>query len=415
MKNKYLLLGIAYFAFIMLGMNASILNIAWEYMRETFNLELGSLGIILAAGTIGYMTGAFINGRLLAELGSVGKLLVVGALLTLTGLAGYTFAPSWLVLLLVAFIASMGGGIIDAGLNTFLSANYGVVAMNWLHACFGIGATIAPLLVTFTVETLDQSWRTSYATLLGLQIIVIILLLLTLSQWSIRKQQSPDGAVQESPTDNPAGIRETLAAPLVLLGMLLFILYGGVEIGTGQLANSLMTEGRGISETTASYWVSIYWGTFTIGRILSGFVAMRISVRSLIRVSMIGIIVGSLLFWLNIDGKTGFIGLAVLGFMQAPLFATITSDTPRRVGSRYAPNAIGFQLAMAGVGGTLISGIAAWSADIFNNLEVIGFAIAFVSIALYVLYEWSVRRETQLGRPLPEDPRRKPKRKLAEV
>jgi fucose permease len=287
--------------------------------------------------------------------------------------------------------------------------------MNWLHACFGIGATIAPLLVTFTVETLDQSWRTSYATLLGLEIVVILFLMLTISQWSIRKQQSPDGEIEDSLTDNPAGVRDTLAAPLVLLGMLLFILYGGVEIGTGQLANSLMVEGRGVTETTASYWVSVYWGTFTIGRMLSGFIAMRMSVRSLIRVSMIGIIVGSLLFWLNIGGQTGFIGLGILGFMQAPLFATITSDTPRRVGMRFAPNTIGFQLAMAGVGGTLISGIAAWSADQFNNLEIIGFVIAFASIALYVLYEWSVRRETQLGLPLPEDPRRKSKRKLAEV
>ena len=396
MENKNTQLYVAFFAFIILGISTSILNIAWAYMEDSFQVTLDSLRVLLSMITVGYLSSSFISGRLVASIG-IGKLLLLGAGMAILGVFGYAIAPFWELLLIAAMFASFGSGLIDAGLNTYMSANHSTSEMNWLHACFGIGATIGPLLVSFVVITLDQSWRLSYVALLVFEMIVLIMFWLNLPHWKLYNGESSNQEGSSSGEVRPARIMETLRTPLVILGALLFFLYGGVEIGTAQLANSLLVDGRNVSEATASFWVSMYWGTFTIGRMLSGVFASRFSINSLMRSSMIGVVIGALLFWLNIGGKSGFLGLIVLGFTQAPFFATLTSDTPRRVGLRHAPNTIGFQLGMIMLGGALLPGLAASLAD-RAGLEVIGLIITISAVSLLLLYEFMLYRETRTKR-----------------
>jgi fucose permease len=396
MEKKRTLLGISFFAFISLGLSSTVLNIAWIYIEETFNVSLDKLGVLLGAGMVGYLLGAFLNGRIIARLG-VGRLLILGSGTACVGLLGYATAPVWVVLLAAAMITSFGKGLIDAGLNTFLSANFNAGHMNWLHAFFGVGSTLGPLLATFFVVTLDQSWRLAYASLLVVEVCVITSVLVTLPHWTLKDANLEPVATTKTARNSDPGIWETLRAPMVIWGLMLFFLYGGVEMGTGQLANSLMVDGRGIDQATASFWVSVYWGSFTIGRMLAGVFASRFSVRHLMRTCMGGMLVGAALLWWNIAGLTGFLGLAVLGFAQAPIFATMTSDTPRRVGVRHVPNTIGFQLGVTVLAGAFLPGFAAAMAE-SAGLEIIGLMITASTIALYLLYEAMVWREAH--RPL---------------
>lgn len=403
MEKKRTLLGISFFAFIALGLSSTILNIAWIYMEETFNVTLDKLGFLLGAGMIGYLLGAFLNGRILGWVG-VGRLLILGSGTAIVGLFGYATAPVWIWLLAAAMITSFGKGLIDAGLNTFLSAHYNTSEMNWLHAFFGVGSTLGPLLATFFVITLELSWRWAYASLLVVEVFVIASVLFTLPYWTLQKQKpKSETTTKAKPAEIVGpGIWETLRAPMVVWGLMFFFLYGGVEMGTGQLANSLMVDGRGIGKATAGFWVSIYWGSLTIGRIMAGIYASRFSVRTLVRMCMSGMIVGAALFWWNIAGISGFVGLAVLGFTQAPIFATITSDTPRRVGLIHVPNTIGFQLGVTVLAGAFLPGVAAALAE-SAGLEIIGLMVTASTIALFLLYEAMLWREAHrlLDQPVP--------------
>ena len=103
---------------------------------------------------------AFLSGSIIGKF-SLPPVLVGGMAFAGLGLLGYAFAPAWIVLLAVAFIASIGKGTMDAGLNNFVSANYGASEMNWLHACWGIGLTIAPALVTYFVLNQGGRWQAS--------------------------------------------------------------------------------------------------------------------------------------------------------------------------------------------------------------------------------------------------------------
>src|SRR5690606_2323805 len=74
----------------------------------------------------------------------------------------------------------------------------------------------------------------------------------------------------------------------------------------------------------------------------------------------------------------------------APVFASLISLTPARVGRAHSDNAIGFQIAAAGLGGALLTGVVGVVAGSVG-LEVIGVSIVALTVALFVLYESLVR------------------------
>ena len=75
-------------------------------------------------------------------------MLIFSAIISAGSLLGYTFAPAWAALVLCSLVLGLGSGILDGGMNIHFAANFGPRQMNWLHACFGVGATLAPLAMT---------------------------------------------------------------------------------------------------------------------------------------------------------------------------------------------------------------------------------------------------------------------------
>ncbi|NDJ76928.1 MAG: MFS transporter [Chloroflexi bacterium] len=384
---------IAYFAFIILGMPFGLLNIAWTYIQEDFDLPLSALGVLMTIGTTGHLITAFASGRIIGRAGA-GTFLLAGSALGTLGLLGVAVAPGWGLLLITIFIASLGGGVLDAGLNTVISARFAVRHMNWLHACFGIGMTLGPRIVTVTVETLDQSWRWSYAAVMVLQVLLTIMLLVTRHTWTI---QADENSNEAGSAQAPARMTETLAVPTVILGFLLFAAYGGAEIGTGQLANTLLVKGRDLDANVASAWISLYWGSFTVVRILIGVAANRVSNQRLLRASMIGSVVGVALLWLHVANFFDMVGLMIMGASFASIFPTLTAETPGRVGLRHAPNAVGVQIGMAGVGGALLPAVATAVAE-QTGLEAIALLLLLNVVLFVALYEFMRRRPVQPGK-----------------
>lgn len=379
--HKHIII-VAYFAFIVIGAGSGILNVAWVSMQSTFNVSLDSIGILLTASMAGGLTSSFLSGKLIGRFG-VGRLIFLGSLLSMSGFLAYAIVQSWLLLLIVAYLTYLGGGLLDGGLNTFVSARYGPRQMNWLHAFYGVGHTISPFFVTILITDLGQSWRLGYLSAAFLQLILALLVIRSASAWVL---QTPITTDLDKPKRAAAPIRQTLQLPIVQLTLLLFFLYGGVEIGAGQLANSLFVEGRGIEPRVAGTWVSIYWGVFTIGRMLIGVLAERFQEQTLLRCAGLGMLVGSGMFWLNLNEYMGFIGLALLGFSAAPFFPTYISSIPAKVGLNHAPNTIGFQLGITLLGGSILPGLAGVLAETIG-LEVIGALITGASAAVFIVYE----------------------------
>lgn len=385
--EKTLPILIAYLIFIAIGLANGLLNIAWTFIQPTFGVALDSLGTLLSAAMLGGLIAAFLSGSLINRF-SIATVLVAGVVIAGLGMFGYAIAPVWIALLIAAFIASIGKGTIDAGLNIFVASNYSASQMNWLHACWGIGLTIAPALVTFLVLDLAAGWQLGYVIMGGIILLLCLSILMTLPLWKLKKTKR--GKSKE--IERKAPLLATLQRPIVLIGLLYFFLYGGIEIGTGQLANTLFVEARDIPQEISSAWVSAYWGSFTIGRMLMGLLALRMGNRSLLNISFALTVVGALLLFANVADMTSFFGLLALGFGLSAQFPIMILQTPDRVGVEHASNAIGFQVGCAGLGGAALSGLAGIFAENVA-IELISFFIFLGALFALITFRLMIRWE----------------------
>ncbi len=379
----------AFAAFIVISMSPSALGVAWLSIQQTFQVSLESLGVLLLAVTVGRLITSLANGRMIAHFGT-GLLLLMGSLVTMAGLVLMAWSPTWDMLLVGSFVRGAGNAMIDASLNTFVAAHYKASRMNWLHAFSGIGLTLGPLLMTFAIHNSEYSWRLGYALMAVPLIALTVGFLFTLRQWDVPVTI----ADQQFKRTDVATARETLQLPVVWLGMLTFFFYAGAEVGAGQLTTNLFTEGRNISAETVGYWITFYWASFTIGRFIFGWVVDRMDAHLMVRLCLLGALLGAALICLNISPSMNFVGLGLIGFMLAPVFPTIMSQTPGRTGLRHAANAIGFQGAIAGMGVSILIAIAGWLAEGYG-VEVIDLCLLVGVLTTFLLHEIILFRESR--------------------
>lgn len=384
---------LAFIAFISLGLPDGLIGVAWPSMRESFSRSLDSLGMLLAASMAGYLLSSFYSGKVTSRLG-VGWLLSLSCLATGASLLGYTLAPYWWMMIPLAVMAGFGAGAIDGGINTYVASNFGEHLMQYVHASYGIGITMGPVIMTSGINYFS-SWRLGYVAVGSLQILLAVSFALTVAMWRTGRNVEEKGKVL---SDYKTPIIETLRQADVWISILLFFIYAGIEATIGSWAYTLLTESRGISSEAAGFIVGSYWATFTIGRILAGIFTKRFRMHSLIRGSLMGAFLGAALLIWNPFKAVSLIGVVFIGFAIAPIFPGMVSLTHRRVGARFAANTIGMQISAAGLGVAVIPGLTGVLAQRIS-LEVIPVLILFWIISLFVLYSLSIRREIPQSTP----------------
>ena len=378
---------LAYVAFIALGMPDGLLGVAWPSIRASFSIPLDAVGALLSACVAGYLTSSFLSGPLIARFG-VGSVLATSCAITGTGLIGYTLVPEWWMMVMLGLAAGLGAGAIDAGLNIYVATHFGEGLMQWLHASYGIGVTLGPIIMTIALTSLN-SWRVGYRIVGGFQLALAVCFALTLSMWNHKEAfTSPDQPKRL--TDYKTPLTETLLQPRVWLSALLFFLYTGSEVSLGTWAYTLLVESRGIRPEAAGLWAGSYWATFTMGRVLAGLYTKRMGGNLLVMGGLVGALLGAVLLGWNPFGAASLMAVALIGFAIAPIFPALVSGTSQRVGTHFAANTIGLQMSAAGLGTAVIPGLVGVLARQVS-LEVIPICLVVLFAGLIGLHTLAVR------------------------
>ncbi len=375
-SKKNLLILICFIAFVSLGLPDGLLGVAWPYMHLDYNVPLNSLGLLLISFTVGYLLTSFNSGRIMAKT-SLGILLSTSCAITGLSLMGFGFGDQFIILLIMAFLLGAGGGAIDASINTFAAHNFSASTVNWLHAFYGVGATLGPIIMT-TYLVNSFPWSTGYITVGSVQLMLAIIFLLTLKLWKTQTDH-------QVPVIN-ATRSQTLSLPVTWLSLIVFFLYTGTEISMGQWLFTILTKARNIPEAEAGFWTSAYWGSLTAGRIFFGIILTRVSVNKVLFGSFTAVVVGAALIALNQTSVVTLSGIMIAGFALAPVFPSLIALTPKRVGINHAANLVGFQISAAMVGGALLPGFAGLMIESFsiNFIPVIHFSEAALLLFFYL-------------------------------
>ena len=348
--NHFILLGVIYFAFISLGLPDSVLGVAWPSMRASLGQSLEAVGLITLVLTVCSALSSFVSGAVIKRLGT-GPLVMASGALTGLALLGFSMTPSFGVLLLLAIPLGLGAGSVDAALNHFVAAHYSSRHMNWLHGCWGVGATLGPVIMGAALAGTSSAsgWTGGYQRIAFIQLGLALLFLLTLRLWNQERSTPTEEHHHESFIRKPLHpLAPTLAASL-------YLAYAAVEVSTGLWAASILVEGRHLASGTAGLWVSCFFGSIMVGRFTTGLVAERVGNRRLVRYALVIAAAGAVLF--SLDGLPhvmSLVGLMVLGLGCAPIYPSLMHETARRFDAETARKVIGRQVGFAYVGGAVV-------------------------------------------------------------
>ena len=376
-RPHLLLLAIAYLGFISLGLPDPVAGVAWPSVRDAFGLQQSQFGWVLVALASGYCSCSFLGGRLTQWLG-VGWLLTASSALVALAMFGSGSAPSWPLFIVCSVIWGLGSGAIDTGLNGYASEHFSARSVNWLHACYSLGAMLGPWMMTIVLQQ-GGSWRTGYA------LVGSVVFAMTLTFFMTRRRWDGPSAPVSAATNSDVTLWHALSERQVWLQLVLFGVYTGLEFAVGQWTFTILTESRGVSEGTAGLLAGGYYGSIGIGRVLFGSIADRVGLDRLVRGTLWMAVVGAVLFaWAPLAVSCA--GLVLIGLGLAPFFPCMMARTPQRLGPDLAAHAIGFQVSAAMFGAAVLPGLAGWLAQTWG-LSAVAYLAAGLAVLLVGLHE----------------------------
>jgi len=339
------LLAVIYLAFVSLGLPDGVLGVAWPGMRAGFAQPLQAAGLITLILTLSSAASGFASGFVLQRLGT-GRVVSISGWLTALALLGFSLAPSFGWILWLTVPLGLGAGAVDAGLNHFVARHYDARHMNWLHGCWGIGATVGPFIMGAALIGAG-GWQGGYRTIALMQLVLALVFLLTLRLWQ-REPVRTDPSGQDA-VGSPR--KRDIPAWAPWLAAMLYLVYTTIELGTGLWAASILVDGRGMDPAAAGFRVACFFGSIMLGRFAIGLIAARVGNRALVRHGIVLAAVGALLFslpWLP-DAMT-LPALVLLGLGCAPIYPSLMHEATRRFDPELARRVIGRQVAFAYLG-----------------------------------------------------------------
>ena len=341
-----LLLPIIYLAFISLGLPDGLLGAAWPTMYPAFGVEVSASGpvyMIVACGTI---VSSLVCHRFTGRFGTA-LVTAVSAALTTAAMFGFAASRSYAMLCLWAIPCGLGAGGVDACLNNYVALHYESRHMSWLHCMWGLGASVGPYIMGAVLSG-GGAWSRGYV-LVGLaQAVMTAALFLSLPVWKSGADTGGSGPRKG------LGMGQILSIPGAKAIMAVSFCYCAIEQTGALWAASYLVLDRGIHPDTAAGFAGMFYLGITLGRFLSGFIAMRLSDDAMIRMGFAGIALGLALMLLPLGEVCVLAGLIILGLGCAPIYPCIIHAVPACFGAENSQALIGVQMASAYVGTCLM-------------------------------------------------------------
>ena len=388
------------FIYLSTALPGSTLGQLWPSMRVTIHQSTGALGVVLVVGVAASALSSAGTGRVLARM-SPGSLLVLGTVAISVALAVESLAPALWVIAVGAAVFGLGFGTVDTTLNVYGARYFSARNITWMHAAYGVGAVLGPLLVTVLL-TGGIGWRGALGLMAGVIAVVGALLAVTRRSWTCPAPSDP--AVGPEPSSlAAAGAHVPRWSRVVVAGVVFMAVEDGIESIAGVWGYVFLTAGRGLPQTAAGIAVSAYWAMMVAGRMLLGPLAARLGPSRVLAGAITAVPVGALLTALPGPAPVAVTGMMLLGLATAPLFPLLTLTAGDRVRSGALATTIGLQVAASAVGGAVLpAGVGLVIAAV--GAQAVGPSLLVLGLAACGVY-WLALRTDPDHHPVGGEPR----------
>jgi fucose permease len=331
---------LGYFAlFFTLGVGAALVGPTLPELAANTRAQLSAISIIFSTRALGGLIGSFRGGRLYDRLPGHR---VIAVMLLVLG-SGMALVPALHQLWLLAgllFLVGVAEGTLHVGGNTLLLWTHRQGAapyLNGLHLFFGVGAFLGPALIALLL-TLGAGIDGAYWSVAILSLPVA---------WYLLRWPSPAAPVSSQDAAGGQADRR-----LLLLICLFFFLYVGSEVSFSSWIYTYAVDQQLATVATAAYLTSVFWGTITIGRLVSIPLTLRWRPRRILLVDLLGALASLLVILVGGSSIAVWLGTAGFGLSVASVFPTTMALAGRRM--PVSGRATGWFFVGASLGGMIL-------------------------------------------------------------
>lgn len=345
---KIALLIVIYLIFISLGLPDSFIGSCWPTISEYFKISRDFQGIFSLIVSFFTIASSFLTIKLTKYLKNYG-VIAISIGLTITGLIIIGFSDNYYLLLLAAIPLGFGGGAIDSILNSYVSLHYKAIHLNFLHAFWGIGAFISPLIIgSFIVD--PRGFKDAAFVLSIIQTTILIITLSTLVLWvkvdKIYNIDSRNVTNSENSQEN-IGFFNTFKLRGVIFACITFFSYIAIESLAYSWFTSLCVFGMNIDNDIASKYLSLFYIAISLGRVISGLLSIKIKDKNLIRIGEGILLIGIILLTFKFNFVFMPIALFIIGLGCGPIYPSIVHSTVDKFTSKYSSAVMSIQIGFA--------------------------------------------------------------------
>ena len=345
---KIALLIIIYLIFISLGLPDSFIGSCWPTISEYFKISRDFQGIFSLIVSFFTIASSFLTIKLTKYLKNYG-VIAISIGLTISGLIIIGFSDNYYLLLLAAIPLGFGGGAIDSILNSYVSLHYKAIHLNFLHAFWGIGAFISPLIIgSFIVD--PRGFKDAAFVLSIIQTTILIITLSTLVLWvkvdKIYNIDSRNTTNSENNKEN-IGFFNTFKLRGVIFACITFFSYIAIESLAYSWFTSLCVFGMNIDNDIASKYLSLFYIAISLGRVISGLLSIKIKDKNLIRIGEGILLIGIILLTFKFNFIFMPIALFIIGLGCGPIYPSIVHSTVDKFTSKYSSAVMSIQIGFA--------------------------------------------------------------------
>ncbi|THU92145.1 MFS general substrate transporter [Dendrothele bispora CBS 962.96] len=362
----------------------SMISIGWvdgssgpliPLMQQQFHVNYTLVSLIFIVNTVGCLTAAAINVFYSEEL-VLGKATVTAALAQIiaNALQAAGIRLPFPVFVISYYICGIGVAMQDAQANGYMASvkRNGATKMGVMHAAYGVGALVAPLVST-QFSNHPSFWSLFYVVSTGLGIINLICLAV-IFQFKGKEQcliEEGEGIERSESSSTAAGQvhwRQIIGSRPVLLVAAFLLCYVGTEVTQGNWSVSYIINER--DGGTASGYVSAgFFGGLTIGRVILLPLNSWIGEERVMYLYLVICIGFQLVVWLVPSLVTGALFVSFIGVLLGPFYPIAMNVCGRTLPPHILTGSIGLIGAFSASGGALVpfaTGAIAQAAGIWS-------------------------------------------------
>ncbi|WP_283138264.1 MFS transporter [Rhizohabitans arisaemae] len=284
-----------------LGVATAGLGAALPAIQSAFRLGSAASGTAVGAYGFGALAAILLFGFVFQQTRTVFTALVA---CVVAGCLGMAWSPVWAGFLGAAVFAGVGYGGLILCLNAVFvrwADRRGVFLLSLLHAIYGVGAVVGPLIV---------GWLERYTFLL----VAVAAVLCGPLRGLAGSAGTESGA---EPSVEPQG-KTGGRARFLAFASIAFV-YAGVETGIGTWESSHLT-GLGYASSAAAQLTALFWGGLAVGRLAIPLLSRRLSSSNLILVCLV---LAAAVLPLAMSASVAPVAYALTGLFIGPVFPAL--------------------------------------------------------------------------------------------